>query len=69
MTELQKIQQYLTSLKFYIDYQYENEQIWASSHIGADIFIDTDTTTVSISRAFVDDVVVTTLEGVKKELE
>ena len=68
MKELQKMQEYLSKLKFHIDYQYENEQVWISYHRGETIDVDTDKKTVIISQPFDADVVVTTLEDLKNEL-
>ena len=68
MTEIQKIQQYLTSQKSYIDYQYDNEQVWMSNHRGEVLDIDTDKGIAVLSRAFSEDLIFTTLDDLKKEL-
>ena len=69
MRELQKIQEYLSKLKFHIDYQYENEQVWVSYWRGETIELDTDKTIVTISQPFEVDIIITTLNGLKNELK
>lgn len=69
MTEIQKIQQYLTSKKFYVDYQYENEQVWVSSHRGETIAANTDTGEFIVKQPFVEDRTFTSLEGIKSVLK
>ena len=68
MTELQQMQEYLSKLKFHIDYQYKNEQVWVSYHRGETIDIDTDTGIVTISQPFDADMAVTSLEDLQNEL-
>jgi hypothetical protein len=67
--ELQKVQQYLVSQKFYIDYQCGNEQVWISDHRGETIEIDTDKSTVTVSYPFDTDKIFNTLEELKGELD
>ena len=69
MTEIQQIQQYFTSQKFYIDYQYENEQVWVNRHRGETIVADTNTGEFKIEQPFDIDRTFTTLEGIKSELK
>lgn len=66
--EIKKIQDYLVSKKFYIDYQYENEQVWMSNHRGEALDVDTDKGVVVLSRAFKEDLSFTKLDDLKKEL-
>lgn len=66
--EIEKIQEYLVSKKFYIDYQYENEQVWMSNHRGETLDVDTDKGVVVLSRAFKEDLTFTKLIDLKKEL-
>ena len=68
MTEIKQIQHYLTSQKFYVDYQYENEQVWVSRHRGETIVADTNTGEFTVEQPFDIDRTFTTLEGIKSEL-
>lgn len=68
MTEIKQIQHYLTSQKFYVDYQYKNEQVWVSRHRGETIVADTNTGEFTVEQPFDIDRTFTTLEGIKSEL-
>lgn len=68
MTEIEKIKEYLSILKFHIDYKYENEIVWISYHRGETIEMDTNTGEVTIIEPFMEDEIFTTLEQIKTRL-
>ena len=68
MTEIEKIKEYLSELKFHIDYKCENEIVWISYHRGETIEMDTDTGEVTIIEPFMEDETFTTLEELKTRL-
>lgn len=68
MLEIEKIKEYLSELKFHIDYKFENEIVWISYHRGETIEMDTDTGEVKIIEPFMEDETFTTLEELKTRL-
>ena len=68
MKEIEKIKEYLSTLKFHIDYKYENEIVWISYYRGETIEMDTDIGTVTIVEPFMEDETFTTLEELKMRL-
>lgn len=68
MTEIEKIKEHLSELKFHIDYKYENEIVWISYHRGETIEMDTNTREVKVIEPFMEDEIFTTLKELKKRL-
>ena len=68
MKEIEKIKEYLSTLKFHIDYKYENEIVWISYYRGETIISDTNTGEFTVEQPFDIDRTFTTLEGIKSEL-